>query len=728
MRLRRTPHHSALSLVAQALACAFASLAPATVVADTTPETLVVVGNRQAATISSVSGSVAAINSDELRRQLAGNLQDAITLEPGVEMAGIGKFGLGAFNIRGMTDDRVKVLIDGIEQPIFFNAGKNGNSPHIDVINEYGTGVEIDTLTAIEINKNAASSLYGSDAIGGAVMLRTKRPDDLLLGQTSALGLTLGYNGANQEFKSTAESAYDFGNWQGLAIYTYRDGHETETHSDGADVIGVTRGQADPASYRSHNLLLKSVSQLDANNELSLTAEIYQRDYETELLSMEGYEIPSRRPGGVPTIYTDNSLEQQQQRWRLTAEHLWRANTPWFDQSLLQLSWQLAQSDNDNYRTKNIDCLDGCVLVRNREDSNLQLHSQFDKEIIWPTLSQSISYGASVIRSEFDSFYEDIELASGEHQTSTTTMPKAHAWRTGVFAKQQLELDTIPLQWDMGLRYDHYQARPDSDLPDHQSDALTFNLGALYRMTETWSGYLTLNTGYRAPSLYDLYYRLDLPHVTVAPNPNLEAEHSINYEFGVRWVGETASLEWATYLNDYRDFIEVAIIEHGYPEIRQASNVGKVRIYGSELKGTWEPRHLEGFSVQGGLAWSDGENRETGDALDTVAPFNASLMLAYDAPSEQWGVALQNKYSAEKAGDDWGTEGNLTAPSYFVMNLTGYWQPRADLRLSVGLNNLTDEQYWLYGNLAGRIEDPQQNIDRFSQSGRSVSAQLQYFL
>ncbi|MBW3165325.1 TonB-dependent hemoglobin/transferrin/lactoferrin family receptor [Ferrimonas balearica] len=715
------------SVLARALPCLLAA-APALVHADDATETLVVVGSRQAAAISDVSGSVAAIDSDTLRRQMAGNLQDAITFEPGVEMSGIGKFGLGAFNIRGMTDDRVKVLIDGIEQPIFFNAGKNGNSPHIDVINEYGTGIEIDTLTAIEINKNAASSLFGSDAIGGAVMLRTKRPDDLLQGQRSALGVILGYNGANREFKSTVESAHDFGAWQGLAIYTYRDGHETETHDDGADVIGVTRGQADPAAFRSHNLLLKSVSQLNSDHELSLTAELYQRDYDTDLLSMEGYEIPSRRPGALPTIYTDNRMEQQQQRLRLTAEHRWQADLDWFDQSLLQLSWQQAQSDNDNYRTKNIDCLEGCVLVRNREDSNLQLHSQFDKEMLWSSLAQRLSYGVSVIRSEFDSFYEDIELATGEHQSSTTTMPKAHAWRTGLFAKQQLELDNLPLQWDMGLRYDHYEARPDSDLPEHNSDALTFNLGALYRMTAQWSGYATVNTGYRAPSLYDLYYRLDLPHVTVAPNPDLEAEHSINYELGLRWIGDNATLEWATYLNDYRDFIEVAIIEHGYPEIRQAVNVGEVRIYGSELKANWEPTALPGVSLQGGLAWSEGENRLTGESLDTVAPVNASLMLAYDAPGEAWGVALQNKYSAEKSGSDWGTEGNLTAPSYFVMNLTSYWQARPDLRLSFGIHNLTDEQYWLYGNLAGRIEDPQQNIDRFSQSGRYVSAQLQYQL
>lgn len=34
--------------------------------------------------------------------------------------------------------------------------------------------IETDTLAGIEVNKGPSSSLYGSDALGGVVLMRTK--------------------------------------------------------------------------------------------------------------------------------------------------------------------------------------------------------------------------------------------------------------------------------------------------------------------------------------------------------------------------------------------------------------------------------------------------------------------------------------------------------------------------------------------------------------------------
>ncbi|MCG9728396.1 TonB-dependent hemoglobin/transferrin/lactoferrin family receptor [Shewanella sp. Isolate13] len=687
-------------------------------------ETLVIVGSRSAAAISDVSGSVAAITSDDLARQLASNLQDAIKAEPGVEMAGTGKFGLGSFNIRGMSEDRVKLLIDGIEQPVFFKA--SNSSPHTDVINQYSGSVELDTLIAIEINKNSASSLYGSDAIGGAVMLRTKAPDDLLQGQTQALIFNAGYSGANQGFKNTWEYAYDAGSWQGMAIYTFRDESETQSHGDGKDVIGVERGLADPADYLSHNLLMKAVTQLTDEQNLSLTAEFYQRDGDTDLWSMEGYLVPDRR-GGPDTIYTNNRLESQQSRWRLTLAHEWHADSDWFDTSSWQLSWQQAVTDNDNYRTKNTDCLDGCKLVRNREDKNLQLHGQFDKLINWQNVEQELVYGLSVVNSAFDSFYQDVDLGTGQGSNTTTTMPNATAVRTGLFAKQQLRFDTLPLQWDLGLRYDDYRTNPDGDLKEHQSDVLTYNTGLMLRLNEQLSSYVSITTGYRAPSLYDLYYRLDLPHVIILPNENLEAETSTSYEIGMRWFGDEARAELAIFYNDYKDFIDSVTDDSGWPSIMQYQNVGKAWISGVELKADWDlEQWLDGAYVKTGMAWAEGENRDTGRALDSVSPFNASLTLGYDDPSGTWGAELFAKYAAEKSGDDWTEEDNLTAPSYLYLDLTSYWQVNDSLKLQLGVMNLTDEKYWLYGNLGGLQPDPQLNPDRLTQPRRNLNAALQY--
>lgn len=693
------------------------------VMAANVDETIVIVGSRSAAAISEIGGSVTRIDEQTMKKHMANNLQDAIQAEPGVYMAGIGKFGLGSFNIRGMQDDRVKIMIDGVEQPLFFKAGSG--SPHTSVINQYANNIELDTLTAIEINKNAASSLYGSDAIGGAVMLRTKNPDDLLQGNERALIISGGYSGENHGIKTTWESAYDASGWQGMAIYTLRDSQETLTHKDGIDVVGVTRGRADPADYLSHNLLLKGIAQLD-EQQLSLTVEMFKLDGESELLSMEGYRVEGRR-GAPDTVYSQNSLDSHQQRLRLTASHEWQADMAWFDSSQLQLSWQQAHTDNDNYRTKNTDCLQGCVLVRNRKDNNLQLHSQFDKFLSYSTMTQQLSYGLSVVRSEFNTFYEDIELQSGLHSDSTTLMPNATSLRTGLFFKQRLNIDSLPLHWDFGVRFDDHQAEPDGDLASHHSNAVTFNTGVVYRVNYALSTYATVNSGYRAPSLYDLYYQLELPHVILDANPNLDAEYSVNYELGLRYFSSRLSAELALFNNDFRDFIDTVVDDSAYPSHQQYQNVGRAKIQGIELKAelALEPL-LPGSYLSMGLAWADGENLSTQRPLDSVAPFNASMTLGFDSDSSEWGALLFAKYADHKAADDWSSPDNLTAPAYLTLDLQGYWQVSTQCRLQLGLNNLTDEQYWLFGNVAGLKADAQLNIDRYSQPGRHINATVNY--
>ncbi|MGI2259896.1 TonB-dependent hemoglobin/transferrin/lactoferrin family receptor [Shewanella sp. GXUN23E] len=693
-------------------------------VAQQIDETLVVVGSRVATEIAGVSGSVAAISADQLQSSLANNLQDAIKAEPGVEVAGTGKFGLGSFNIRGMTDDRVKLLIDGIEQPVFFKAGTG--SPHTNVINEYSGQIELDTLTAIEINKNSASSLYGSDAIGGAVLLRTKSPDDILQGDEQALAVSFGYSGANAGFKNTWEGAVDLGDWQGLMIYTFRDESQTQTHDDSLDVIGVQRGIADPAAYTSHNLLLKSVAQLTHSQTLSLTAEMYRKDGDTDLWSMEGYLVPARR-GGKDTIYIGNRLESEQARWRLTAAHEWQADLSWFDFSHWQLSWQQATTDNSNFRVKNTDCLGGCELVRNREDRHLQLHGQFDKAIDWSAASQTWSYGLSVVRSEFDSFFEDHDFAAGTVARTSTTMPAASALRSGVFVKQQLALDGLPLTWDLGLRYDDYRTDPASDLPEHQSDVLTYNAGLMWTVSDALSAYVTVGSGYRAPSLYDLYYRLDLPHVVILPNEHLQAEQSTNSELGMRWFGSGLQAEIAFYYSDFRDFIDSVTDDSVFPAVMQYQNVGEAWIRGLELKAHYQlDSWIEGGFMRLSAAWAEGENRNTGRALDSVAPFNTTLTLGYEHPSGRWGGELFAKYSDAKTADDWSELDNLSAPDYLYLDLLAWWQINDRLKLQLGVMNLSDEKYWLYPNLAGQQPDEQINPDRFTQPGRHINAALQY--
>src|SRR5690606_24672857 len=114
---------------------------------------------------------------------------------------GNGRFGISDFTVRGVSGSRVKVLVDNVEQPAGYNPGA-------DQMRKYSNGVEVDTLTAVEVSKGPGSSLYGSDAIGGTVLLRTKNPEDVLqTGKNNHLAVKTGYASDSDQYKATVEAA-----------------------------------------------------------------------------------------------------------------------------------------------------------------------------------------------------------------------------------------------------------------------------------------------------------------------------------------------------------------------------------------------------------------------------------------------------------------------------------------------------------------------------------------
>ncbi|KAG0919509.1 hypothetical protein G6F32_016111 [Rhizopus arrhizus] len=72
--------------------------------------------------------------------------------------------------------------------PTSFNIGSFSNANR--------NFTDLDTLKRVEIVRGPASSLYGSDALGGVVAFVTKDPADYLKdGKDSYVGLKFGYDG-----------------------------------------------------------------------------------------------------------------------------------------------------------------------------------------------------------------------------------------------------------------------------------------------------------------------------------------------------------------------------------------------------------------------------------------------------------------------------------------------------------------------------------------------------
>lgn len=135
-------------------------------------ETVIVTATKIEQPLSKTSGSVAVITNDKIKREGATELYDALNHEPGVSVTG----GAGRpqnITIRGMTGNRIAIIKNGVKVGDGYGAAD---------LNDIAgrNSFDLSNVKQIEVIKGAGSSLYGSGAIGGVVVVTTKQPGDYL--------------------------------------------------------------------------------------------------------------------------------------------------------------------------------------------------------------------------------------------------------------------------------------------------------------------------------------------------------------------------------------------------------------------------------------------------------------------------------------------------------------------------------------------------------------------
>ncbi|MEF1292169.1 TonB-dependent receptor domain-containing protein, partial [Vibrio sp. M260118] len=122
-------------------------------------------------------------------------------------------------------------------------------------------------------------------------------------------------------------------------------------------------------------------------------------------------------------------------------------------------------------------------------------------------------------------------------------------------------------------------------------------------------------------------------------------------------------------------------------------------------------------------AYAEGEDKKTGNALDSVAPLTADFGVGLNRDS--YGALANVKMVARKS--DWNSDTNVDAAGYALVDLTAYYRPMQDLTLRAGLFNALDKKYWLFDDLSGRDATGETfSIDSKSQPGRNWGVSLDY--
>ncbi|MEZ8028669.1 TonB-dependent receptor domain-containing protein, partial [Enterovibrio norvegicus] len=167
-------------------------------------------------------------------------------------------------------------------------------------------------------------------------------------------------------------------------------------------------------------------------------------------------------------------------------------------------------------------------------------------------------------------------------------------------------------------------------------------------------------------------------------------------------------------------------------ELWSKQNISKAEIYGAEFKAQLALDVLMdapiGLYSDFSVAYTQGKDKENGEALDTVSPLSAYFALGYADVEGTFGGKVAVKAVAGKSDDDWSNangKDNVTAPGYAVTDVTAFYRPMADLTLRAGLFNAFDKKYWEYTNLIGS-EAIDQGLDRRTQPGRNWGIEAEY--
>ncbi|MCG9640224.1 TonB-dependent hemoglobin/transferrin/lactoferrin family receptor [Vibrio sp. Isolate34] len=683
---------------------------------------VVVSSTRTNQTLINTAASVTVISDKQIEENMAKDVNEIFEYTPGVTMNSSSRQGAQTINIRGMEGKRVKILVDGSSQPGSFDGG-----PYA-FINSSGISIDPDMLKSVEIIKGAASSLHGSDAIGGVVAFETKDPSDFLKdGKDFGGQAKLSYSSEDNSFSEHVALANRFGDLETLVAYTRRDGEELQNFRNSGDLENYAVENQDTSA---DNLLVKLQYQLNESHRIEFLAELIKDTSDSDIYH---------------SSYDSYTGEDDTKQNRFAIKHIWFADGAIADTVTSKVSYiskeengvtkrfkpagpgfpPYVPANNDNVQTKDYDYT----------EDKLEIETQLDKEIN----NHYLVYGATYTHSDISNTNMEYNSDPATDDQLYVYTPDAKEQKFGLFVQDEISLMNNKLVVTPGVRFDYFSTDPGKttgeSLTDFSDSAVTGRLGTTYKLTDTGTVFGQISQGFRAPSFDELYYTYDNPgHGYVNdPNPDLKSETSISYELGYRHNTQASSSEIAAYYSDYDDFIETVVTK----KVGGTTHYSNVNLESATIKGIEFSNTLlwdvlvgapEGISTHFVASYTEGEDGN-GNALNSVNPWNAVLGLNYDAPNQNWGTSLKLNYTADKSGSDinfddenGGNAGQAELPSATVVDLTAYYKPMKDLTIRGGVLNLTNEEYYRWNDIRGDDELYKEN----SQAERNYGISAKY--
>ncbi|HDZ8964747.1 TonB-dependent hemoglobin/transferrin/lactoferrin family receptor [Aeromonas dhakensis] len=693
-------HNNTLSLVALAVAAGLAS--PVFAADKKADDVMVVSGSRMEQKLEDVSGPISVITAEQIEEQVVSNVADLFRYEPGVTALG-GAGDAQTFIIRGMGENRVKIVRDGVRENDAYKNGGVGQSYF-----------DTDMIKQVEVVKGPASAAYGSDALGGVIAITTKDAADFLKGRDSYLDATSGYASSSHQKMAGFTGALRTGELENLLRYTWRDGGVTQNYDSDKNEFDIV----------SQALLFKSQWNLSDSQFLKLTV-----DYFTEGQDPDAVDLTK-----AGSVFNQPITDKDTDNLSLVLDHGIALQAPWVDRIDSKLYYARTKQTMDQYasskypvRPTNPYVTKNSLDHNGFEQKSLGAQLKFSKALD----SQRLAWGLEYEHTDNERTRFKAPTVAGDFEGySELSFPSTTTEHGALWAFDELKFGE---RWVLtpGARYDYYRMNPDQDpaytgenLKRFSEGEFSPKLGLVFKAHEAANLFAQYSHGYKTP-MYDNAFST-LNHQAygyrIEPNTNLKPESSDGIDLGVRGSAGGFSYEVATFYNKYDDFIELGQVStEGRTAVYQYQNLDKATTKGAEAKADYWLNDL--VNVWGNLSYIEGKDGD-GNYINSLSPLKGTLGVRLEQANWNINTALRFADDMSKVGKDAKGNDNIKSAGWGVVDIYAQFKPVQDLQFNVGVFNLFDKEYVNYESITGQSASA--STSNKTEPGRNLSARVKY--
>lgn len=624
---------------------------------------------------------------DSIPMQQADHLSGFLSQVPGVTVGGVSGMDQRVY-IRGQSDERLKMTIDGVRQEnnFFYHAGR--------------LAIDTDLLKAAEVSVGNNSVTLGNNATGGAVAFLTLDAKDLLKpNQTLGGQVKLEYHSNDKQVHSVGtvygapNEKFDF-----LLSYGHRksDGGEDGLgrHIRG-DNIKIDNMLAKVNFYPAQNhQVIASFKRYDNEGNYPTRTEFPY--YETKI-NYEKYLVELKKYQDV--LKTNPKAKKPASQVPISPGY--------HKNDEFTLGYEYRPSDDfdvavNAYHTDRDFKIGGILGSGGTTGITVKTHQQINQE----NIKHKLIYGGEFYR---------------KHSTNEASATKAKQEANSYSAYVEDQIRFGRFQVTPGIRYDYYD--PASNVGNKTFDQISGALAGSFAVNDNIDVFASYTQFFNGPPLPGTNFNATGREnkkinktVAVVANPDLKPETGTNAEFGISTHAkglikdnDKATFVAKVFRTNFDDIVEfddrtfrncntLAVEDTGACSIYV--NLGKTKVDGFEVATNYQ---LNNLALRASYSKSDSKvnHNKYGELnlRDNSGTFNFGVDYDFNNGATV-GAAFKMVSSNDRREIDRGTPKVFHYDSYNVFDIYGSYIPPSipSLKLNLGVYNVADKAYYSHSS------------------------------